>query len=85
MGSYFDSLKEELKSIRATQEFVLVQLGIEPTKPDVASDDNEKIKQSSQYLNPPIISSKRRYYSEDIEKYLNEESLDSNKRFLPNE
>ena len=89
MGSYFDALKDELKTIRSAQEFILVQMGIEQKqeKQNVDTEENEKSPQHLSVNQNLTMSAKKRYFSEDIEHYLNEDNIamDSNKRFLHNE
>ena len=89
MGSYFDSLKDQLKTIRNSQEFTLVQMGIEPKqdKQDVESEENENAPQKLSVNQNLTLSANKRYFSEDLERFINEDNLamDSNKRFLHNE
>ena len=84
MGSYFDNLKDELKSLRITQELMLTQMGIEPIKDENFTE--EKDKKINLIPNPSLeITAKKRYLSEDLEREYDVDLLDSNKRFLQND
>lgn len=81
MGSYFENLKEELNNIRSSQEFMLLQMGIEP-EPIQEIEEND-IKQIV-----PLkigVSARRQYLSanyDEGDRYSVDDNLESNKRFL---
>ena len=86
MGSYFDSLKDELKTIRNAQEGLLVQMGLEPIKDEAVTEEKEK-EIKTIIVQKIEVSSKRKYLTEDLNHYydVKDMGLDSNKRFLQND
>lgn len=82
MENYFDSMKDELKEIRMTQEFMLTHFEVGTPKPDLVSENKK-----SAFLLPEKIeiTKKKRYLSEEINldpTNLCDFILDSNKRLL---